>query len=535
MGRHKTNERGVLVASVIITIAVIAVLAWSGWNDYREIFDRGVQSTDQVARLAGEHTQRYIAAPEQALRRIDDYFSHRDPATIGSTEDLAYVRKVLDELPEADVIVIADRSGTAKLISHTHPTPPIDLSDRHYFFSHLQAQRPATVIGPLIKPRLPDGNDQYRFTVSRPLIRDGAFAGVVSASVFASRMEAFFKSLDFGIDSATAVLTRDGWIIARQEILPKYQSVNYADIPLFTEYLPRAPSGTYVRHGAPDGIERIYSYYALPDLPLVAVAGLPMTELAGEWRRQFARSALVALGLLIVTWGALWAVWHGSRRERALITHLEAALADNQVLFNEIHHRVKNNMQIISSMLMMEQVRSRDPVLTHRLETLAGRISSMALVHVMLYERHEASYVDMSAYLNELCANLSASFAAAERGISVIVDCDGSSLPMEKAVPVGLLINEAVSNAFKHAFPEAPGLGARGGSIRVMFAGGADGLHISVSDDGIGQSESASPEASGLGLTIMQALAGQLGGTAEFAPGNGTVFRVWCPEYSPSA
>lgn len=528
-----TCDCGVFVASAVITIAVIAVLAWSGWHEYRHTFDHGAQLTRQVARLAGEHVQRYITAPEQALRRIDQHFHDRDPADLDSAAARAYLRDVLADLPEANALAIIDRTGVLILFTGEHPIPAIDVSRRFYFQTHLSNPQ-GNVIGPLIAPRAHGPEGGYRFTISRPLIRNGAFAGVVLASVYVERMETFMQGLDLAPDAATIVFTRDGWVIARHQILPEHVTTNFADLPLFTEHLPNAPTGTYIAKGATDGTERIFTYHAQPDSQLVAVVGLPVDGLFAEWASHFARSSLVALGLLAVTWCMLWTVWRSTRREQNLISDLEKALADNKVLFNEIHHRVKNNMQIINSMLMMEQVRSRDPIMSERLDTLAGRISSMALVHVMLYERQEASHVNVAAYLNELCGNLSASFAAAERGITVIVDCDASSLPIEKAVPVGLLVNEAVSNAFKHAFPEDRGPGMRGGSIRIFFTGRADGLHISVSDDGVGMplTTQALPHPAtprGLGLSIMEALAGQLDGTAKFVPGSGTLFQVWCP------
>lgn len=515
---------GVLGACVAITMAVGIILVWSGWRDYHDTFARGAQLSRQAALLAGEHTSRQIGGPEHALRRIDEHFQSRDPASLGSAEDQGYLRKIIADIPQADVIAISDRTGKIRLLSKDRSSPHgIDISDRLYFQKHLSDPR-GMVIGPLIKARAHDpARGPYRFTVSKPLIRDGEFAGVALVTIFADCLENFLKDFDLAPDAAVLVLTRDGMVIARHQILPEHLSNDYSDTPLF-KHLSDAPSGTYTTNGATDGIQRVFSYHALPDLPLVAVAGLPVKGLVAEWASRFGRNAMAALGLLAVTWGALWAVWRGTVRERKLIQHLEKALDDNKVLFSEIHHRVKNNMQVINSMLMMEQVRSSDPVLTNRLETLAGRISSMALVHVMLYERREASDVDMCAYLHELCANLSAGCVTAEQGIRISVECDGSVLPMEKAVPVGLLVNEAVSNAIKHAFPN----GGRGGTIHVSFAGGESGLLVSVGDDGIGLGQTAQ-ESAGLGLTIMKALAAQLGGSGEFVNTTGTVFRVWCP------
>ncbi|MBX9634553.1 MAG: sensor histidine kinase, partial [Magnetospirillum sp.] len=214
--------------------------------------------------------------------------------------------------------------------------------------------------------------------------------------------------------------------------------------------------------------------------------------------------------------------WRAMRRERTLTAGLRRALDDNVTLFNEIHHRVKNNLQIVSSMLMIEQIRAGRGPLAERLQLVAERVSSMALVHTMLYERQEASQVNISAYLNELCRNLAEGHGAAERGIRIEVTADDSRMSMDDAVPLGLVVNEAVSNALKHAFPDG-----RPGAIRVGFVGGDDFV-LTVVDDGIGLH--SRPKGNGIGTTIMNSLAGQMDAVTNLTnrkDGSGTVLLVW--------
>lgn len=510
-----------LLASVLAFLIAVAAFALSAWKDYTDSVKGAERLSQQVARLLEEHTQRYVGAPEQALRRLDERFAGVPVADLGSDRVRRTAEDIAAELPQVSSLFIANSDGTVVMLTHDPNRTSINVADREYFRAHMVEGHKEAVVGPLILSREPQ--PRHAFTVSIPLIRGGKTVGIIAATLDVTFFSAFYNSLGLEPGSICAVFNDQGWLVVRQQLVPQSLTRNYAHLPLFTEQLAKAPMGTYVRVGGMDGVKRVFSYRKVAGLPLVVNAGLPWKPLIAEWRRDQLSKAAVMLALLAVVQGALWLTWRGVRRERALAAGLRRALDDNVTLFNEIHHRVKNNMQIVSSMLMIEQIRAGQGPLAERLQLVADRVSSMALVHTMLYERQEASQVDISAYLTELCRNLAEGHGATERGIRIEVTADDSRLAMDHAVPLGLLVNEAVSNALKHAFPN------RSGTIQVNFASGGGGSFVlAVTDNGTGLP--TQPKGTGIGTTIIRSLAGQLDAqtTLTNRPGApGTVLHVW--------
>jgi two-component sensor histidine kinase len=356
-------------------------------------------------------------------------------------------------------------------------------------------------------------------------------AGIVAATLDMSFFASFYRSLNLGAAAICAILNEDGWMVARHPLDDETVNRKSSFWPLFSEKLAAAPTGTFVRDGS-DGIFKQFAYRRMDSLPLVIITALPLDDVVAGWRARTLRNGGIVLALLALVQGALWLAWRALKRERALARGLRRALDDNITLFNEIHHRVKNNMQIVSSMLMIEQIRAGNGALAERLQLVADRVASMALVHTMLYERQEASRVQVSAYLHELCRNLAEGHGTVERGIRIEVEADDTCLAMEHAVPLGLLVNEAVLNAIKHAFPDG-----RGGTIRIRFDGtAAGGFALTVADDGVGLTPQ--PKGNGIGTTLMHSLAGQLDASASLGAcprHGGTAIHVWRGMPHPAA
>lgn len=206
---------------------------------------------------------------------------------------------------------------------------------------------------------------------------------------------------------------------------------------------------------------------------------------------------------------------------------LERALEEKTVLLNEVHHRVKNNLQVISSLLNM-QARRAQPEVRHALEESQSRVKAMALIHQMLYEGKMFAHVELGPYIERLCALLRQSYLGHRRDVQLIHDAGAEpvSLDLQRAVPCGLLVNELATNAIKHAFPHG-----RGGSIEVRLRRREGGRgELVVADDGIGLPPGIEPgEARSLGFQLIPALCEQLEGRLEFARANGTRFTVTFP------
>jgi PAS domain S-box-containing protein len=205
---------------------------------------------------------------------------------------------------------------------------------------------------------------------------------------------------------------------------------------------------------------------------------------------------------------------------------IRAALQEKDIQLGEIHHRVKNNLQIVSSLLDLQSGRISDPAVQDMLRDSRNRIRSMALIHQTLYESGNVAEVDFGRFLKTLVPMLTASYGIDARSITLSIDVEQVLLPIGSAIPCGLVVNELISNALKHAF--RPG---NGGDINVglkRVPGGA--VVLSVSDTGIGVPEHVDITGTGtLGLQLVSLLADQLGGTATMQRSNPTRFTLQFP------
>jgi PAS domain S-box-containing protein len=200
-----------------------------------------------------------------------------------------------------------------------------------------------------------------------------------------------------------------------------------------------------------------------------------------------------------------------------------ASLREKEALLKEVHHRVKNNLQVISSLLRLELGRTTEPGVAQVLGEMQNRILSMALLHETLYRSEDLSRVDLSRYLERLVQQVFRAAAPAGGRVTLHVSLGPASVDLEQAVPCGLLITELVSNSLKHGFPDG-----RAGQVRVMLATtNGETLRLSVQDTGVGLPPDFDTRRSkSLGLVLVSDLARQLRGRLETLDGPGAGFQV---------
>jgi two-component sensor histidine kinase len=203
---------------------------------------------------------------------------------------------------------------------------------------------------------------------------------------------------------------------------------------------------------------------------------------------------------------------------KAAEQQLRDSLREKEVLLKEVHHRVKNNLQIISSLLNLQARETEHPAAVRALRDSQSRIHSMALIHEQLYRSDNLASIDFAEYVRELTAHVSRSVGAAAQRVSVRVEVDPTPLPLDLAVPCGMIINELFTNAVEHAFPEGGG-----GEIAVGFRTCRGRRELTVSDNGVGLPASGARESSeSLGLKVVHALCEQLGGELRLEHDGGT-------------
>jgi PAS domain S-box-containing protein len=199
---------------------------------------------------------------------------------------------------------------------------------------------------------------------------------------------------------------------------------------------------------------------------------------------------------------------------------LNASLQEKELLLKEIHHRVKNNMQIITSLLNLQKAFTKNKETWDILNECQNRVLSMALVHEKLYQTKDLARIDIGAYLRDLTAYLFRSYGVSS--INRKVDSNDVFLNIDTAIPCGLIVHELVSNAIKYAFTDG-----REGTIAVQLQSEKDRFVLSVEDDGIGfPREIDYREVSSLGLKLVNTLAAQLDGEVEMKSGQGTRFSI---------
>lgn len=193
---------------------------------------------------------------------------------------------------------------------------------------------------------------------------------------------------------------------------------------------------------------------------------------------------------------------------RSTSAQIEKALYERGILLQEIHHRVKNNFQVILSLLNLQLRKLQNPVASTHLIEARNRIRSMALVHDKLYEFSDVSAIDGADYLTQLTQELYTSFLPEIGGVQLIRRLHPVMLPVEQAIPCGLLVNELLTNAFKYAFPEAIPAEAW---IEVSLQAEGQQICLTVADNGRGLPAEICPEtASSLGLQLLRGLIRQL-------------------------
>jgi two-component sensor histidine kinase len=202
---------------------------------------------------------------------------------------------------------------------------------------------------------------------------------------------------------------------------------------------------------------------------------------------------------------------------------IRASLREKETLLKEIHHRVKNNLQVIASLLRLQSRYLKDERDRAMFEESQNRVHSISLVHEKLYRANDLARIDFCDYLLTLTRGLADGWSGTGVPVQIIVKAEGVHLGVDTAIPCGLIVTELVTNALKHAFANA----ASGEICIDAVAGPENWLELTVKDNGVGMPENLDFRRSGsLGLELVSSLVRQLGATVEIKRNAGTSFRI---------
>ena len=204
---------------------------------------------------------------------------------------------------------------------------------------------------------------------------------------------------------------------------------------------------------------------------------------------------------------------------------LSASLLEKEVLLREIHHRVKNNLQIIISLLNLQSRQVKDKKVLSAIQESQNRVRAMALVHEKIYQSEHLSEIDICEYISYLAKYLFQFYGTDMKAIKLVLEGSCIKVGINTAVPLGLVINELVSNSLKHAFPKG-----RPGKVIICMHRDENGIVISIKDDGVGMPEHIETgKTDSLGLMLIQSLANQLGATISLDRQCGTAYTIHIP------
>ncbi|MCK6611402.1 MAG: sensor histidine kinase [Bacteroidia bacterium] len=203
---------------------------------------------------------------------------------------------------------------------------------------------------------------------------------------------------------------------------------------------------------------------------------------------------------------------------------LETSLAEKETLLKEVHHRVKNNFQIITGLLEKQASKTSDPKAKSLFREGQDRIISMALVHQNIYQSSNLNSIGLKNYIELLSLQIRQSFNH-KTGIDIETEIDPIEVNIDKAIPIGLILNECITNCFKHAFPNQIN-----GKIQIILIQTPSGFQLEINDNGIGlNSIDQSPPKTNIGIDLLKGLSRQLDARFEFGnlPQQGSFFRFF--------
>jgi two-component sensor histidine kinase len=421
------------------------------------------------------------------------------------TRDAAIMEAAVEGRPADVDVYIIDSQGMI-IFSTVPDAQQVNVSDRAYFTELRDGALFHT--SPRLVSRV---THKEVFVFTKRVQREGRFAGAVMVSFADDLLQTFWTALELGAYSTVSLVRRDGQLMARY---PAPEGpVDLSQHPLITQYLPAADAGSYFSDVSPvDGISRVVGYRAVPGTQIIALASIATNETWDELRGAIgAVLIIVAPIILALGAGGFWVV-RLLRRDARRREELESLNETNVLLFREIHHRVKNNLQSVQSLVRMQDMPKSAKI------DLQSRLSAMAAMHEHIYRHDRYEDIDAHDLIQVVVDEVIHAYGA---DITVQYDLDHVPVDRDHATPLSLLLSELVTNVLKYAFSDG-----RPGRLDVTLRDIGNGrCTLVVADNGVGIGQV--PEApTSMGLRLVRGVVAQMGGTHRFVTADGTRFEA---------
>lgn len=548
-----------LVALALVVPSGFGV--WAAVDRYTEAIATARDAARSFAVIASNYENNLLRQARQITETLSVDSNVRGAAVRGGNDlcDMA-MRQSIAPYPHFSVAALISVGGEA--VCQSEPAQKMrNVSDRRWFQEAVATGSPA-ISARLMSPTLNEPVLAYGV----PLFdRDKNLLGVVALGIRLRWLEAAGQEPGLPPGSEVTLLDRDGALLISS--LPD-PAARKAALPA-DDYFARIRDGGLRRFEAPgvDGTMRLYAINALAGNSLFVVFAEPWSNVVGELRLdlsvQIAILALMNLAglltaafagrLLVTHWtekltaaaasmklGELSAdsEWRGAPREihdladtlqgmARKIEHREADLRESleqkQMMLREIHHRVKNNLQIVTSLLSLYERQMKGGPVVQAFSALQLRIKTLALVHRYLYESDTLRDIALSPFVTHLCTLLQDGSGVPAHRVKLVADLPDLTISGDRAIPLALLTAELVLEAFRYGFP-----GNKSGLITLTAARNDEGeCSFVITDNGIvGPRQNASDPAERLSATLIAAFARQLGGSFETETTDVTTHRI---------
>ncbi|HEX2115976.1 MAG TPA: histidine kinase dimerization/phosphoacceptor domain -containing protein [Alphaproteobacteria bacterium] len=490
----------------MLMVLVVSVGAFV-WHDREDALRDAARRTGQAARTLEEHTALSLRAVENLL----DHVAERIRAGADRRELDALSRSLL----QVGSIWYVDMRGDLIYTSYGEGITG-NYADRDYF--RYSAAHDGPHVGPLIRGRAEVGTF---FTLSKRVSVDGTPVGVVLAGIEIGYWSKFHESLGLNPDSVIAVFRNDGRFIARHPPHERMFETNVSQTPFFLQARPTERAGVfYDATSSTDGITRVVAHRPVAEYGLFVIASESRATVLADWRRRAIWAsalagtvALIILGLGLLAW-RLARLESDARRSLAeKARDLAHALDNAQLLHRELQHRTKNNLQLVMSLLRVG-MSAQDP--TEAMRAAIGRVGAISRAYADLPGDVAA---DRATCRNVIAETVRA-LTSGMREVQLDIDVADCTVPVEKAAPLALIVNEVTTNALKYGVSED---GFRHIAVRAKHEGSV--LHVEIRDRGPGLPDAGLQRRS-TGLQIVEALARQIDARFQLANDGGAVFKL---------
>ncbi|WP_179166116.1 sensor histidine kinase [Azospirillum agricola] len=513
--RRMVRRLGIGAALLAVTVALL--LTFAGYRAYRETNTEVLRETELLVETLSGHAARFIEAADlmlDRLRQLGEETGWSDPAQ--SARLPAELRRLRGLMPAVMRLGIWDAEGRQLASTEDDLPAGFSVADRPYFATHRPgpggtAPETANASLAISEPLASQVDGSTIIVLSRRMSRpDGGFAGIVTLS---------FKPMELTLPPTRPPPGGPAsvfWTLGDQRMLaaegptaepaaatgqePARRRVGA--YPLFVEALP------------PKGAE--FDRWLALMLPQLALGLVVLFGFgAGAWILLRWASAEDAHRSTLATLATRLRRSNADLEERVAerTRELSEAVAQRDLLMKEVNHRLKNSLQLACALVQMQGQTGSTPEVRQQLADTVARLQAIARVHDQLYQTDDVRRVEAAPYLRTLCADLEQSTLASQRFWRIVVTADPVDLPTDQAVPVGLMVNELVTNALKHGQPAE----ADGGNwvVEVGFSQLADGrLRLTVRDHGTGLPDDTLPRRDGsLGMKLLNGLTRQLNAT----------------------